>query len=117
MPWETIGDCGGGTLPLERERVLAELRLGIAFLEQYVAPPPAGCRLDLLWREFEPSYPTIGLHWEESVSREEVWGYISECSDALTVFHEAVRWNALARLLPSAAVAGAGREAEEWLDD
>ena len=99
MPWETIGDCGGGTLPLEREQVLAELRLGTAFLQAYVGPPPDGCRLEVLWREFEPSYPTIALHHEGKVSPGEVWGYVSQCGDALTLLHQAVDWGALAQLL------------------
>ena len=113
MPWETIGDCGGGTLPLEREQVLAELRLGIAFLEAYVGPPPAGCRLDVLWREFEPSYPTIGLHWEPNqVSGDEVWGYVSHCGDALGLLHQAVDWGALAQLLYPAR--SAATDGDEW---
>ena len=115
MPWETIGDCGGGTLPLEREQVLAELRLGIAFLEEYVGPPPAGCRLEVLWREFEPSYPTIALHWEGSVSSDQVWGYVSHCSDALNLLHQAVDWSALAQLLHPARVP-ASVDGEEWRD-
>ncbi len=112
MPWETIGDCGGGTLPLEKEQVLAELRLGIAFLLAYVGPPPAGCRLDVLWREFEPSYPTIALWREPGTAPDDVWAYVSQCGDALTLLHQSVDWSALAQLLYPA---GAGAvDADEW---
>lgn len=117
MPWETIGDCGGGSLPLERDRVLAELRLGLAFLEHYVGPAPAGCRLELLWRDFEPSYPTIALHWDAPATAEAIWGYVSECSDALSLLHESVSWDAIARILPEVAGSGAGREGDEWWMD
>ena len=116
MPWETIGDCGGGMLPLEREQVLAELRLGIAFLTEYVGSPPAGCRLEVLWRDFEPSYPTIAVHWEGRVSAEEVWGYVSQCGDALTLLQQAVDWSALAQLLCPAG-SSASADGEDWQED
>lgn len=116
MAWETIGDCGVGTLPLEREQVLAELRLGIAFLEAYVGPPPAGCRLEVLWRELEPSYPTIALQREATVAPEDVWAYVSQCGDALTLLHDSVAWGSLAQLLYPAG-AGAGAEGEDWGED
>jgi len=115
MPWETIGDCGGGTLPLERDQVMAELRLGVAFLVEYVGPPPAGCRLEVLWRELEPSYPTIALWREPNVPPDDVWGYVSQCGDALNLLHHSVDWSALAQLLyPAGARAADGAD---WGED
>ncbi len=112
MAWETIGDCGAGTLPLERDQVLAELQLGIAFLRAYVGAPPAACELSVLWRELEPSYPTIALHCGDDASPEEVWGYVSQCGDALTLLHQSVDWSALAQLLYPAGAAAA--DDDDW---
>lgn len=93
MPWESVGDCGTGQLPNERDLVVAQLELGIKFLELFVGDPPEDCELGLMWHEHDYGpYPTIGLTWEVGELGTPEWKYIARCENALSSFDDAIDW-------------------------
>ena len=91
MPWENIGECGGAQLPHERDRMIAEVELGAAYVRLICGAPPEGCRVGVMWHEHDGGrYATVGLHFE---TEEPPWRYLSCAGEALRCFDEAVDWS------------------------
>lgn len=94
MPWESIGDCGDGQLPHEREWIVFCLEMGIAYLRHICGAPSSGCEIGIMWHEHELSdYPSIGLLWEYPEQTDALWKYINQCETALAIFDDAIAWS------------------------
>ena len=90
MPWEDIGQCGGGST---REWA-AGVEIVIHYIELVCGSPPPGCELGVMWHEHEcGDYPTAGLCWDPSVRTDPPEEYIAKCGIALDAFDEAVSWS------------------------
>ena len=66
MPWENIGECGEADLR-ERERMIAEVKLGAQYVKLICGQPPQVCKVDAMWHEHDVGeYATVGLFWVHS---------------------------------------------------
>ncbi len=91
MPWENIGECGGGST---REWAAGTVEIVIHYIELVCGSPPPGCELGVMWHEHEcGDYPTAGLCWDPCVRSDPPWEYISRCEKALEIFDESVEWS------------------------
>lgn len=96
MHWESIGDCGSGQLPEDYDWIIWQKQWAIQYLLYSCGPPPEGCKLGLMWHEYElGDYPTIGLSWEIGRLGSEEWDYIHTCDRALSRLDRAVSWSDL----------------------
>ena len=95
MPWEHIGECGDADAAYERDRMVAEVRLGVAYVKLICGEPPPGCKIGPMWHEAEEgSYATVGLHSDGELDRA-AWAYIGLAERALSRFDQAVDWEPL----------------------
>jgi len=97
--WEPIGSCGIGRL--HEKRVMAELEIGIAFLQQISYETDSNCaEIGIMWAgcevgDTEVQYPEIGLKWNAGRMSQPPINYVCACQDALSAFNHAVDWSAL----------------------
>ncbi len=95
MPWENIGECGRADLR-DRERLVAEIELGIQYVRLICGDPPTGCEVDVMWHEHDfGEYATVGLSWDPLEISDAPWDYISRAEEVLSRFHESVDWSPL----------------------
>jgi hypothetical protein len=95
MPWEEIGECGGADLT-ERDRMIAEVKLGVQYVKLICGPPPQGCKIDAMWHEHDSGeYATVGLFWDPLQISDAPWDYISRAEHALSRFDDSVDWSPL----------------------
>jgi hypothetical protein len=95
MPWENIGECGAADLS-ERERMIAEVKLGAQYVKLICGQPPQGCKVDAMWHEHDlGEYATVGLFWDPLQISDAPWDYISRAEDVLSCFDDSVEWSLL----------------------
>lgn len=80
----------------ERDRMIAEVRLGVQYVKLICGEPPAGCRVGVMWHGHNSGeYATVGLFGEPLQISDAPWGYISRAEDALSRFDDSVDWSPL----------------------
>jgi hypothetical protein len=92
MPWNNVGGCSSGQMPGDRDWIVFCYEMAISYLDFVLGDPPHGCKLGVMWHEYElGEYPSISICWEHPQSapaRE----YIQKCEVALSKFDQAIAW-------------------------
>lgn len=92
---ESIGSCGDGQLPHERDWIVFCQEIAIAYIRHVCGDPPKLWDIEIEWWDHElGSYPEICLTCDESPAGVP-WAYHARCERALSVFDEAVAWGEL----------------------
>ena len=90
MPWESIGVCGAADAIRQQERMVAEVKLGVAYVRLICGEPPARCKLGVMWRESDSvSYASVGLYYDTEGAP---WDCIGVAERVLSRFDEVVDW-------------------------
>jgi len=90
---ESVGSCGTGQMPEDRDWIVHCQKLCISYIRFILGDPPHGSKLLLIWHEHElGEYPTIGVQWD-SEQYDAPWSYINKCEALVTAFDNAVSWS------------------------
>jgi len=96
MPWENIGSCGTACAKWDRDWMVAQTELAVAYVRHVCGELPIGCEVDVMWHEHDiADYCTVGLCWEHEECEQPPWEYIQRAEIALRAFEDAVSWEAI----------------------